>query len=473
MLSRPCWPGGLRLPTACLPRLPLRCWQSTPTATPGLHRFEEHTRPRDPQTGAPLPHTAASLAEAVRQRRAVVEKRTACSLGGLPQADNAAGALLGGVLASAHGVCCENVVGFVPLPVGVVGPLRVDGSDHHVPLATAEGALVASTSRGAKAVTAAGGTRTALGPSGHRMTRAPLVETPDVPTAAQLCAWLESDEGFAAVDAAVRSSSRHTRLREIRTHQAGRFVWLRMALSTGDAMGMNMATLAATRVLAMLEHPQARVKGVRAVSVSGNVCADKKPAAINALCGRGRRVSAEVRLPAAVLERILHCRDPRTLERLCALKCWLGSGVAGALPGGLNAHASNVVAAVFAATGQDLAQVVVSSNCVTVMEAQRERGSDVLVASCTMPSLELGTIGGGTRLGPQSTCIDLMTRRLNRSSSSNSNNKKQQEFEKEGDKGDLMARVLCSTVLAAELSLMAALARGDLAASHLRLNRKK
>lgn len=450
-----------------------------------LRGYEERTAGRDARTGAAV-HTAATLAAACGARRAAVARGTGCGLEGLarPGARDA-GAALAAELARAHGVCCENVVGFVTLPVGVAGPLCVDGAAHYVPLATAEGALVASTARGAKALTAAGGVRTALSHRGQRMTRAPLVAMPDVRAAARLCAWVESPAGRAAVADAVRASSRHARLRDVRAVQAGRLVWLRLALATGDAMGMNMATLAATRVLAALAR-RPECAGLRPVAVSGNLCADKKPAAVNALLGRGRHVAAEARVPRAVLARVLRCPDARVLARLCARKCWLGSGLAGALPGGMNAHAANIVAAVFAATGQDLAQVVESANCVTVMEAAPD-GAE-LVASCTMPSLELGTLGGGTRLGPQRTCISLMTTRVpmprasaspSKGGDSDSHHKEEEEEEEhkdddyEGARGDLMARVLCSAVLAGELSLLAALARGELAASHLKLNRPK
>ena len=441
-----------------------------------LRGYEEKTAERDKKTGK-LVHTARTLTAACGARRAAVERGTGCALGGLARPGAAdAGAALGAELARAHGVCCENVVGFVTLPVGVAGPLRVDGAAHYVPLATAEGALVASTARGAKAVSAAGGARTALAHRGQRMTRAPVVEMPDARAAARLCAWVASPAGQQAVADAVRASSRHARLRDVRAVQAGRLVWLRLALATGDAMGMNMATLAATRVLAMLaKRPECA--GLRAVSVSGNLCADKKPAAANALLGRGRHVVAEARLPRDVLARVLRCPDAHALARLCARKCWLGSGLAAAAPGGMNAHAANIVAAVFAATGQDLAQVVESANCVTVMEAAPD-GSE-LVASCTMPSLELGTLGGGTRLGPQSTCLNLITTRIpinDRKDKKDKNGEGDDEEEKddyEGARGDLMARVLCSAVLAGELSLMASLVRGDLASSHLKLNRPK
>lgn len=461
----------------------------TTTTTVELRGYEERTAQRDARTGARV-HTAATLAAACGARRAALERGTGCALRGLACPGSAdAGAALAAELARAHGVCCENVVGLVTLPVGVAGPLCVDGAAHYVPLATAEGALVASTARGAKALTAAGGVRTALSHRGQCMTRAPLVEMPDVRAAARLCAWLEAPAGRAVCDAAVRASSRHARLRELRAVQAGRLVWLRLGFATGDAMGMNMATLAATRVVTALqqlgqqqghqgqqEEGHLACRGLRPVAVSGNLCADKKPAAVNALLGRGRHVAAEARVPRDVLARVLHCADARALERLCARKCWLGSGLAGALPGGMNAHAANVVAAVFAATGQDLAQVVESANCVTAMEAD---GAD-LVASCTMPSLELGTLGGGTRLGPQRTCLTLMTTRVpmpaasaSVSSARTDNEVKKEDSDYEGARGDLMARVLCATVLAAELSLMAALARGELAASHLKLNRPK
>ena len=113
-----------------------------------LHSLETLTSEHPPGSKKPV-HSAESLSRAADLRRSAIEMRTGCSLNGLvrPNATEA-GKQLGAVLQRAHGVCCENVMGFVALPVGVVGPIKVDDADFHVPLATVEGALVASAARG-------------------------------------------------------------------------------------------------------------------------------------------------------------------------------------------------------------------------------------------------------------------------------------------------------------------------------------
>ncbi|KAG5459056.1 MAG: 3-hydroxy-3-methylglutaryl-CoA reductase, partial [Olpidium bornovanus] len=137
------------------------------------------------------------------------------------------------------GACCENVVGFLPLPLGIAGPLLIDGRLYHISMATTEGCLAASTSRGCKAITASGGARTVL--VADAMTRGPVVEMPNVARAAELEAWLEDcGAGQAAVKEAFESTSRFARLRNVKVALAGRLVFVRFSTATGDAMGMNM-----------------------------------------------------------------------------------------------------------------------------------------------------------------------------------------------------------------------------------------
>lgn len=125
--------------------------------------------------------------------------------------------------------------------------------------------------------------------------------------------------------------------------------------------------------------------------------------------------------------------------------------------GGFNAHAANIVTAIFIATGQDAAQNVCSSNCFTILESWGEKGEDLYV-SCTMPSVEVGTVGGGTILPAQSACLDMLGLRGAHESSP-------------GENARQLARIVCGTVLVGELSLLAALAAGHLVRSHLKMNR--
>lgn len=289
------------------------------------------------------------------------------------------------------------------------------------------------------------------------MTRAPVVEFPSAPDAAKLVEWLRSPDGFKTTQKVFNGSSKYIRLVSITPIAAGRMVYIRFAATTGDAMGMNMISQACEHTIAMLKR---KFTGMSVLGVSGNVCSDKKPALINSILGRGRYVCAEVSIGPDVLKKVLNVNSEK-LERLSMRKCWLGSALAGAAPGGLNAHAANVVAAMFLATGQDCAQVVESSNCVTSIEEDRKTGG--IIASCSMPSLEVGTVGGGTRLTAQSGCLkmlgaqgpsDMWGRQL-------------------GENANRLAKVICSTVLAAELSLLSSLSDGTLVGSHIKLNRAK
>lgn len=134
----------------------------------------------------------------------------------------------------------------------------------------------------------------------------------------------------------------------------------------------------------------------------------------------------------------------------------VGSAMAGSI-GGFNAHAANVVTAVYIATGQDPAQNVGSSNCITLMEPCGETGEDLYI-TCTMPSVEIGTVGGGTILSAQGACLDIL-------------NVKGANLENPGENAKQLAKIVCATVLAGELSLMSALAAGHLVRSHLKHNR--
>eukprot|EP01104_Vermistella_antarctica_P015877 TRINITY_DN5305_c0_g1_i1.p1 TRINITY_DN5305_c0_g1~~TRINITY_DN5305_c0_g1_i1.p1 ORF type:complete len:615 (+),score=110.77 TRINITY_DN5305_c0_g1_i1:230-2074(+) len=347
-----------------------------------------------------------------------------------------------------HGACCENVIGYVPVPVGVAGPLLVRGREFMVPMATTEGCLVASTHRGCKVLTAAGGV-SAVVLSGGGMTRAPLVRFPDVYAAAAFKLWIESSENFETAANLFKASSRFARLLGVTVHLAGRQAYVRLRASSGDAMGMNMLTKGAELLLhGLLDiFPDMEV-----LSVSGNVCSDKKSTGVNWVQGRGRSVVAEAVIPRDLVTRVLKCN----VERLVSLntnKNLVGSAIAGAI-GGFNAHAANIVTAIYLATGQDVAQNVESSACLTLMEVTPDGD---LRLSCSMPCIEVGTVGGGTILPPQAACLSLLGCKGAGATP--------------GENADRLAEVVCSTVMAGELSLMAALAVGDLAKSHLRLNR--
>ncbi|KAF3764275.1 hypothetical protein M406DRAFT_91673 [Cryphonectria parasitica EP155] len=347
------------------------------------------------------------------------------------------------------GACCENVIGYMPLPVGVAGPLVIDGQSFFIPMATTEGVLVASASRGCKAINAGGGAVTVL--TGDGMTRGPCVtfETLERTGAAKL--WLDSEVGQSVMKDAFNSTSRFARLEAMTSTIAGTNLYIRFKSRTGDAMGMNMISKGVEHALRVMATDH-NFGDMQIVSLSGNYCIDKKPAAINWIEGRGKSVVAEAIIPADIVRSVLKT-DVDSLVQLNIDKNLIGSAMAASV-GGFNAHAANIVAAIFIATGQDPAQVVESANCITIMK--NLRGS--LQISVSMPSIEVGTLGGGTILEPQSAMLDMLGVRGAHPITP-------------GRNAQQLARVVAATVLAGELSLCSALAAGHLVQAHMAHNR--
>jgi hydroxymethylglutaryl-CoA reductase (NADPH) len=262
-----------------------------------------------------------------------------------------------------HGACCENVIGYLPLPLGVAGPIKIDGQDYFIPMATTEGVLVASTSRGSKAINAGGGAVTVL--TGDGMTRGPCVTFPTLARAAAAKVWIDSEEGRSIITAAFNSTSRFARLQSLKTALAGTYLYIRFKTTTGDAMGMNMISKGCEKALDVMSK-ECGFDDMSIISLSGNFCTDKKSAAINWTDGRGKSVVAEAIIPGDVVKSVLKS-DVNALVELNVSKNLIGSAMAGSL-GGFNAHASNIVSAIFLATGQDPAQNVESSSCITTMK---------------------------------------------------------------------------------------------------------
>ena len=335
----------------------------------------------------------------------------------------------------------ENMIGTTQIPLGYAGPVRISGEyadgEFLVPLATTEGALVASISRGMSVINSGGGARTMV--CADAMTRAPVLRVEGIEHSKRVIDWIDSNK--AAIDEAVAETTSHGRLVRIDKYPDGRSLYLRFAFETGDAMGMNMATIASESVCRLIE----KETGAVMVSVSGNMCSDKKPAAINMINGRGKTVVAEALIPKDVVEQRLHTTSAAVQETNYR-KNLMGSSLAGTL--GANAHAANMVAALYIATGQDPAQVVGGSMSVTSCE---DVGGDLYI-SVRMPTVEVGTVGGGTRLPCQREALSMIG------------------CLGEG-KARKLAEIVAVTVLAGELSTLAAQAAGQLGSAHAALGR--
>jgi hydroxymethylglutaryl-CoA reductase (NADPH) len=312
--------------------------------------------------GYSLERSLKDTTRAVKIRRAIISRTPATS--------ETTGLLENSALPYEHynfdrvlGACCENVIGYLPLPLGVAGPIVIDGQSFFIPMATTEGVLVASTSRGCKAINSGGGAVTVL--TGDGMTRGPCVAFETLERAGAAKLWLDSEVGQKTMTKAFNSTSRFARLQSMKTALAGTNLYIRFKTTTGDAMGMNMISKGVEHALNVMAN-ESGFDDMDIVSVSGNYCTDKKAAAINWIDGRGKSVVAEAIIPGDVVKKVLKT-DVDTLVELNIAKNLVGSAMAGSI-GGFNAHAANIVTAIFLATGQDPAQNVESSNCITLMK---------------------------------------------------------------------------------------------------------
>ncbi|RBI61655.1 hydroxymethylglutaryl-CoA reductase (NADPH) [halophilic archaeon] len=340
----------------------------------------------------------------------------------------------------------ENMVGAAQVPLGVAGPVGVRGGEadgeYYLPLATTEGALVASVNRGCSVVQRSGGADARVTDTG--MTRAPVFRVAGIAEAEQVVEWV-GENGDRLADAA-ESTTSHGELLDVDPYVVGDSVFLRFVYDTKDAMGMNMATIATGEAASLVEDETP----ADLVALSGNLCTDKKPAAINAIEGRGRSVTADVTIPRETVEEYLHT-TPEAIAEANTRKNLVGSAKAGSL--GFNAQAANVVAAAFLATGQDEAQVVEGANAITTVEAREEE----LYASVSLASLEVGTVGGGTKLPTQAEALDVLGLRGG--------------GDPAGSNADALAEVIATGALAGELSLLGALASRHLSSAHEELGR--
>lgn len=339
---------------------------------------------------------------------------------------------------------CENMIGYAQIPVGVAGPLRIKGSleskDYYLPLATTEGALVASISRGAKAITLSGGAVSSAYKLG--VTRGPVFNTESISQSKAFFEWINKNSD--KIKEHAEKTSSHLKLKKIDIKGLAGYSFVRFSFDTTDAMGMNMATIASEEAVSFIE----KETGVKCITTAGNYDIDKKPASLNTIKGRGIEAWSEVILPSKVVRDVLKTTPEKFFDTWLA-KVMLGSAMAGSL--GFNAHMANVIAAIFLATGQDSAHVVEGSLGITTAKVL---ANGDLYVGVFLPSLMVGTVGGGTGLATQKEALELL---------GVAGSGKVMEF----------AEIVAGAVLAGEVSLLASLSEGSLARAHQKLGRGK
>lgn len=371
--------------------------------------------------------------ERVARRRAWIEAKTGVSLRHIGSVSFDTEELRGNI---------ENPIGAAQVPMGVAGPVLVQGRYarglFYVPMATSEGALIRSYERGMVALTRAGGVQTAVLADENQI--APTFFFPDVAAAAAFSEWLPGQ--VENLRAAAEATTRHGKLTEIKCYQLGRQVLVNFGYFTGDAQGMNLLVKATDAACQWIQ----RNFEVLSYFVFSGMSSEKRPSGFLLTRGKGKRVTAGALLPHEVLKMYLHC----TAEQLFAV--WqstvLGHLQANAI--GYNAQYANGLTAIFIATGQDVANVVNASCGVTNFELQPEG----LYVSLTLPALSVATVGGGTGLPTQREALSIMDCHG-------------------ASKARKFAEIVAAAVLGGEISMGAAITSGEFVAAHEHYGRNR
>lgn len=337
----------------------------------------------------------------------------------------------------------ENYLGTIEIPVGVAGPIRINGaagtSEYKVPLATTEAALVASYNRGARLISVAGGCNVRVVAEG--VSRTPMFALQTIVEASQFADFVKANVD--TMTELVPQITRFGKLRNVRTIIEGNHVYVDLRYTTGDAAGQNMVTFASDAICQKLvdESPVP----ISYWFLEANLSGDKKAASQGLADVRGKRVIADVVIPRLLVERVLHTSPGRMVEY------WSAGALGGVMSGttGVHGHYANGLAALYLACGQDVACVAESATGVTRMEVTA--GGD-LYTSVTLPNIIVGTVGGGTNLPGARACLEI----LGLAGAGNS---------------EAFAEVCAGIVLAGELSIIGAFCSGDFAAAHRSLSR--
>ena len=338
----------------------------------------------------------------------------------------------------------ENFIGMVQMPVGIAGPVQINGEDaqgeFYVPLATTEGTLVASYSRGMRVINECGGVKTTV--VEQFMQRAPAFIFDDAREARDFGEWITNN--FDQIKEVAESTTSIGQLQHIHQWSVSRTRYLRFNYTTGDAAGQNMVGKATLAACEWIKHNYPKDCEYL---LSGNMDTDKKHSHLNMLHSRGKRVIAEIVLKKEVMKKIMRV-DTRLLAKATVLAN-TGALMAGAAYNG--PHSANGIASLFIATGQDEANVV-ESHAGLLSHELLENGDFYLAV--TLPSLIVATYGGGTGLPTQKECLNILgcygTGKANK-----------------------FAEIVAATVLAGDISLACAVISGDWVSSHDKMGRNR
>mgnify|MGYP003964043295 FL=1 len=333
----------------------------------------------------------------------------------------------------------ENMVGSTQIPLGIAGPILINfenkSKEYYLPLATTEGALVASVNRGCSVINKSGGCETIL--LKNFQTRSILFKVKSINKIKKFLFFV--NENLDELKKIGNSTDKFIELLDIEPYVVGLNIWLRIKANTNDAMGMNMVTIAGKKIADYILN---NFSDVKFVSESGNLCVDKKPSSMNLINSRGKKVIASVNISNGVINKILKTTANELVD-LNYRKNLLGSAASGSI--GYNAHFANIIAAIYIATGQDPAHTVSGSIGFTTVEKIRNGVN----FSVTLPSIQVATIGGGTSLPTQKEALSIMN----------------------VDTSVELSRVVASAVLAGEISLLGALCSKELTSAHEKHNR--
>src|SRR4051794_4995832 len=348
------------------------------------------TETTSPRVGIPRSKENDYAPDAVRERQRFVRERTGSPLEHVSSYSFDPETTRGNV---------EHFTGVAQVPLGIAGPLLVDGEhaqgEFYVPLATAEGTLVASYNRGMKLVRAAGGVTTTV--MDDAMQRAPAFLFESARGAREFGRWLEDE--FDAIAAAAQATTRSGKLRDIEQYSASRILYTRFNYTTGDAAGQNLTGKATAAACAwIVGHSPVPIERF---FLESNFATDKKSSQVNMLRTRGKRVVAEATIPDALFREVMHSNTDLMYRARQVSN--LGGFMSGVNNNG--AHSANGITAMFIATGQDVANVAESS--AAFVYAERRDNGDYYY-SVTIPSLIVATYGGGTGLATQRECLEML-----------------------------------------------------------------